>query len=357
MPQLKPHSDHLITTTASGLWCEAGGFHIDPWHPVPRAVITHAHADHACAGCETYLASPATCDLLRVRIGKSINVQSLPFGQSVREGDAAVSLHPAGHILGSAQVRVAHATTGETWVVSGDYKTDPDPTAETFEPVRCDTFISETTFALPIYRWPDRAAVAYDINTWWRQCAEQSRTAVLLAYSLGKAQRVLHLLDDSIGPIGVHGSIPALSEVYTRHGIDLPSCVHANADTAAALKGTGIIVAPPSAGSGPWIRKFAGENGLRIAMASGWMRVRGRRRWQCLDHGFVLSDHADWPHLLSTIETTGASRVGLTHGSASTLARYLAEARGMDTFVLPTRYTGEEQAGSNGSTADDGDDA
>lgn len=347
MPEPAPHRRErdLVVPTDRGLWCATGNFHIDPWRPVERAVVTHAHADHACPGCEYYLASPATCDLLRVRIGPNIDATPIPFGKPVTQGDTRVSLHPAGHILGSAQVRVEDTRTGQrndgSWCVSGDYKTDPDPTAEAFEPVRCDTFISETTFALPIYRWPDRGRIAREINNWWRTNAQKGRTSVLLAYSLGKAQRVLRLLDPAIGPIGVHASIPKLSAVYERHAVVLPRAVTANADSAGDLKNGGVIVAPPSASSGPWIRRFAGPEGLRVAMVSGWMRVRGRRRWQSLDHGFVLSDHADWPGLLATIRETGATRVGLTHGSASTMARYLAEHRSLDAFVVPTRYTGE----------------
>jgi len=354
-----PRSTDLITPTDRGLWCAAGNFHIDPWRPVERAVVTHAHADHACPGCEHYLASPATCDLLRVRIGPDIDATPLPFGKAITQGDTRVSLHPAGHILGSAQVRVEDTRPGAhndgTWCVSGDYKVDPpqqqDPTAERFEPVRCDAFISETTFALPIYRWPDRARVAREINAWWRANAEAGRTSVLLAYSLGKAQRVLRLLDPAIGPIGVHASIPKLSAVYERHGVVLPEAVTANAESAPDLKNGGVIVAPPSASSGPWVRRFAGPEGLRIAMVSGWMRVRGRRRWQSLDHGFVLSDHADWQGLLDSIEATGAARVGLTHGSASIMARYLAEHASLDAFVVPTRYTGE----GDGENKADGD--
>ncbi len=342
----------LIVPTDRGLWCAAGNFHIDPWRPVERAVVTHAHADHACPGCDHYLASPATCDLLKVRIGPTIHATPLHFGKAVTERETRVTLHPAGHILGSAQVRVEHTKTGAanlgTWCVSGDYKVDPhrqqDPTAEPFEPVACDTFLSETTFALPIYRWPDRSQIARDINDWWRANAAAGRTTVLLAYSLGKAQRVLRLLDPSIGPIGVHGAIPKLSAVYESHGVNLPTAVHADENTAKDLKNGGVIVAPPSASSGPWIRRFAGPEGLRIAMVSGWMRVRGRRRWQSTDHGFVLSDHADWPGLIDAIKETGATRVGLTHGSASVMARYLAEHEGLDSFVVPTRYTGEGDA-------------
>ena len=349
---MPPASPELITATDRGLWCEAGGFHVDPWKPVDRAVITHAHADHACAGCGAYLAAPPTRDLLRKRLGKKINAESIPFGERRAMNGATVSLHPAGHILGSAQVRVEAG--GETWAVSGDYKTDPDPAAEPFEPVPCDAFISETTFALPIYRWPDRERVAREINGWWAACAAEGRTAVLLAYSLGKAQRVLRMLDPSIGPIGVHGAIPPLSEIYHAHGVALPAVVHANAETAPRLKQGGVVVAPPSAASGTWVRRFAGPGGLRTALVSGWMRVRGRRRWNSVDRGFVLSDHADWSGLLDTVRATGASRIRLTHGAAATFARYLREEMHLDARALETRYTGEggEPAEGDGGGGD-----
>ena len=161
------------------------------------------------------------------------------------------------------------------------------------------------------------------------------RTAVLLVYALGKAQRVLRMLDPSIGTIGVHGALRGINDVYVRHGIDLPAVVHANAESAPGLKGAGVVLAPPSAASGPWIRRFAGPGGLDLALVSGWMRVRGRRRWRSVDRGFVLSDHADWPGLLAAIESTGAERVGLTHGSAATMARYLAETRAFRGRVAP----------------------
>lgn len=330
----------LIVPTDRGLWCEAGGFHVDPWRPVDLAVVTHAHADHAAPGCGRYVASANTVALMRSRMPGRIEADTPAFGERIRLGATTVSLHPAGHVLGSAQIRI-EPDDGPTWVVTGDYKTQPDPTCEPFEPVACDVLLTESTFGLPIYRWPDPAGVFAEINAWWRANAEAGRTTVLLTYALGKAQRVLAGLDPSIGPIGVHGALRGPTDAYRRAGVRLPEVEHANESTAPALKGAGLIVAPPAASATAWIRKFKGPGGLRTAFVSGWMRVRGRRRWGSVDRGFVLSDHADWSGLLATVRASGARRVGVTHGSSEPLARYLAETMGLDTFVVPTRYLGE----------------
>ena len=340
----------LLEVSAHGLACPDASFTVDPWKPVPRAVITHAHADHACTGCGEYICTPATADLLRVRIGESIKICELPFGTTRRFGEVDVSLHPAGHVLGSAQVRLQHCRGGPVWVVTGDYKRDDDPTVEPFELVPCDVFITESTFGLPIFTWPDAATVASEINAWRRTNHEQGCTSVILAYSLGKAQRVLNLLDSNLGPVGVHGSIPKINEVYTARGIALHDSIHATEESAADLR-THTIVAPPSAAASPWIRRFAGPNGIRTAMISGWMTIRGRRRWRALHRGFVISDHADWPGLLQTVKETGASRVGATHGYAAPLARYLEETLGVASFVLPTRYGDEERDAAEGDAS------
>jgi len=328
-----------VIPTQEGLFCPAGGFHIDPWSPVERAVVTHAHADHAAAGCRSYLASPPTASLLRRRLG-DISIQPLDFGESLEIGDVCVSLHPAGHILGSAQVRIEPASGGPVWVVTGDFKTRFDETCEVFEPLQAGGLILESTFGLPIYRWPDEAEVFADINAWWRANQSEGRTTVLLAYSLGKAQRVLAGLDPAIGPIGAHGAVMTMTEIYREHGVPLPDATHANSETAGELKGRGVIVAPPSAADSSWLKRFHGRGGARTAFVSGWMAVRGRRRWRAADRGFVVSDHADWPGLLETVEASGAARIGVTHGYAEPLAHYLRE-QGRDAFALPTRYSGE----------------
>ena len=341
----------LLVATPSGLACPAGGFHVDPVAPVDLAVVTHAHADHATAGSGAYLASPATAALLRARLGEARPIREVPFGERVELGGTAVSLHPAGHVLGSAQVRVEPADGGPVWVVSGDYKVKADPTAEAFEAVPCDVFVTESTFALPVFRWDDPESVAAGMRAWWARNASRGRTSVIFAYSLGKAQRVVRALGDGPGPIGVHGAALKLCAVYRELGVALPDHVHASAETAPDLKGSGLIVAPPSQAGAPWLRRFAGPGGLRTASASGWMAIRGRRRWRALDEGFVISDHADWPGLLAAIEATGARRVGVTHGYATPFARFLREERGLDAFVLPTRRSDSADAEGPGAEA------
>lgn len=338
--------DPLVIPTEHGLYCPAGDFHIDPWKPVPRAVVTHAHSDHATWGCETYLCAARGLDVLTLRVaprgedakGEGAvrpSFQPLDWNTLIDVGGVRVSLHPAGHILGSAQVRLEHK--GRVTVISGDYKTDPDPTCDPFEPVRCDTFITESTFGLPVYRWPAQRDVFDEINAWWRECQQSGRTGVLFAYALGKAQRLLAGIDASIGPILAHGALLRFNEAYRAAGVALPPVEHATDENARATRGRALVIAPPSANDARWLRKFGPAS---LAMASGWMRIRGTRRRRALDRGFVLSDHCDWPSLLNAVRETGAESVGVTHGYARALSRFLAE-RGLHTYVVPTRYTGE----------------
>lgn len=324
----------LIRPTSKGLFCQEGGFYIDPWRKVDRALVTHGHSDHARYGMGSYLTARPGMEVVRQRVGKDAVIEGLAFGEARRIGGVTVSFHPAGHLLGSGQIRVAHR--GEVWVVTGDYKTAADPSCEAFEPVRCHTLITESTFGLPVYRWPDSAEVFRQINHWWRSNQEQGRTSVLFAYALGKAQRVLCGLDPSIGPIGVHGAVAKLNPHYRAAGRPLPETVHAKEETKALLKGKGLIVAPGSAQNTPWIRRFAPYS---LAFASGWMAVRGARRRRALDRGFVLSDHVDWPGILDTIEASGAENVGVTHGYAAPLIRWLREERGLNAYEVPTHYS------------------
>ncbi|MCI0376733.1 MAG: ligase-associated DNA damage response exonuclease [Gemmataceae bacterium] len=325
----------LLELTEAGLYCPAGDFHIDPWQPTPRAVITHAHADHARPGCGSYLAAAPGILILRVRLGPDASIQSLPYGETVALDRVRLSLHPAGHILGSAQVRLE--SDGEVWVVSGDYKRQHDATCSAFEPVRCHTFVTESTFGLPIYRWPNPDEVFSDINSWWRDNQEAGRTSILLGYTLGKAQRLLAGVDASLGPIYVHGAVERINEAYRQAGVSLPSTPIASDQPRRTPWDKALIVAPPSVVGSPWLRKFGD---LSMAMASGWMQIRGTRRRQAVDRGFVLSDHADWPGLLQTIHETGAERVLVTHGYSAALARYLG-GQGLSAEVLPTRFEGE----------------
>jgi putative mRNA 3-end processing factor len=330
----------LVIERPEGLYCPAGDFHIDPWNPVPRAVVTHAHADHARWGCGRYLAADPGQHLLRTRLGGTADIATVPYGQPVEHNGVRVSFHPAGHVLGSAQVRVERA--GEVWVVTGDYKLDPDPTCAPFEPVRCHTFITESTFGLPVYRWEPPADLFAAINGWWRANAAAGKTSLVYAYSLGKAQRVMAGVDPTIGPIFTHGGVEKVTQAYRASGVRLPPTTPVG--EAARSRGKpwagGLVIAPPSADGSPWPRKFEPAS---AAVASGWMRVRGARRRRAVDRGFVLSDHADWPGLLTAVKATGATRVLATHGFAAVFARHLRE-QGLDADVIATRYGDEEGA-------------
>jgi putative mRNA 3-end processing factor len=328
----------LLRSTEHGMYCEAGDFHIDPWQPVERAVITHAHGDHATWGCKSYLCSREGERVLRTRLGPHARIRTLEFAEQITTSTGVkVSLHPAGHILGSAQVRVEHG--GEVWVVSGDYKTEPDPTCTPFEAIRCHTFVTESTFGLPIYRWDPQAEVFAQMNAWWRANQAAGRCSVLFGYALGKAQRMLAGIDSSIGPIFVHGAVETLNHDYRNAGIPLPP-----ADNAiSAPKGfdwtQALVVAPPSASGSPWIRRFGA---VSQAFASGWMRVRGMRRRRGVDRGFVLSDHVDWPSLLASVDATGAECVWVTHGYREPVVRWLQE-HGLQAQVVASRWEGDEE--------------
>lgn len=326
----------LVTLTPEGLYCPAGGFHIDPWRAVERALITHAHGDHARRGSRTYHAARTGLGLLQRRLGPDAAIDGHGFGEPLSFGDATVSFHPAGHVLGSAQIRIE--VGGEVWVISGDYKRDADPSCEAFEVVPCDVFITEATFALPVYRWDPIDQVMAALFAWWDGNAAAGRASVLFCYALGKAQRVLAEIGRrSDRQVFVHGAIDALLDPYRSEGIALAPTVAVGPRRKGESFPGDLIVAPPSAFGSPWMRRF-GDAGT--AFASGWMRVRGNRRRRGFDRGFVLSDHADWPGLLRTIEATGARRVLATHGYADTLARYLRDL-GLAAAPLETRFEGE----------------
>jgi putative mRNA 3-end processing factor len=333
----------LVVARLEGLYCPAGDFHIDPWRAVARAVITHAHSDHARAGSARYLATRQSEAVLRLRLG-DIELQTLDYGAPIRIGDATVSLHPAGHVLGSAQVRIESA--GEVWVASGDYKTEADPTCAPFDPVRCDTFITESTFGLPIYRWQAPADTFADIAQWWRANADAARTSIVYCYAFGKAQRILGSLAAigaaDIGPIVCHGAVEKLNGAYWRTGIALPATVRVDDIETSALR-RALVLAPPSAAGTPWLRRFGD---MSDAFASGWMRLRGARRRRALDRGFVLSDHADWPGLQAAIRASGAARVIVTHGQVQAMVRWLAE-QGLDASSFATEY--DEDAAEAGA--------
>jgi putative mRNA 3-end processing factor len=345
-------SSPLLEVTDAGLYCAAGDFHVDPWRRVGRAVITHAHADHARSGCGRYLCAAPGKPVLRTRMGGNATIDTLRYGETTSINGVTVSLHPAGHVLGSAQVRVEHG--GETWVVTGDYKLQADPTCAAYEPVRCHVFITESTFGLPVYRWPDPAATAAEINAWWRANRDAGRTSVILAYALGKAQRIATLVDPEIGPIVAHGAVMKLVEAYRAAGVKLPPIDRVPPRARRVGNGRALVIAPPSVLGTPWLKLF-GESS--VAVASGWMTVRGVRRRRAVEQGFVLSDHADFPGLLEAVEASGAGRVLVTHGFADVMARLLRE-RGLDAAPLTTRFTGEappDRAEDDAETEDNQD--
>jgi putative mRNA 3-end processing factor len=326
----------MLQATDNGLYCAAGDFYVDPWRPVDRAVITHAHSDHACAGSRAYLTARPGEVLLRARVGGDAAIQATEYGESVNLGGVHVSLHPAGHILGSAQVRIESG--GEVWVVSGDYKLEPDPTCAAFEPVACDTFVTESTFGLPIYRWPPEAEVFAETRTWWTANRQSGKASVLFAYSLGKAQRVLAGLAATAGPIYTHGAVENFCRLYREAGIALAPTTHVGAAPAATDWSGALIVAPPSANGTQWMRRFGP---VSTGFVSGWMRIRGARRRRSLDRGFVLSDHADWRGLMSAIQASRASRVWVTHGYRAPVVEWLKQ-QGLDAQAIETRFEGEQ---------------
>jgi putative mRNA 3-end processing factor len=273
--------------------------------------------------------------VLRSRLGE-VNLQLLPYGRTIEHHGVRVSLHPAGHVLGSAQVRLE--VGGEVWVVSGDYKLEHDGTCLPFEPVRCHTFITESTFGLPIYRWLPQAEVFAGINAWWRANADAGRASVMFCYAFGKAQRILRGLDTSIGPVLVHGAVSPLNEAYRSTGVALPETPRLTEVADAALIRRSMVLAPPSAQGTPWMRRLGDH---ADAFASGWMLLRGNRRRRGVDRGFVLSDHADWPGLQSAIAATRAQRVIVTHGSVSTMVRWLQE-QGLQAAGFDTQYGDED---------------
>ena len=336
----RERSGDLVVLRPQGLYCPPGDFYIDPWRPVDRAVITHAHADHARMGHGRYLAAAPGEGVLRARLG-TIDLQTLPYGETIDHHGVRVSLHPAGHVLGSAQVRLEHG--GRVWVASGDYKfmtgPDVDPTCDPFDPVRCDVFITESTFGLPIYRWQPQRELFDGIDAWWRANAEAGRASVLFCYAFGKAQRILAGVDARIGPIFCHGAVEPLNRAYREAGVALPATTMVSEVTDKTAFQRGLVLAPPSAAGSPWMRRF-GDYG--DAFASGWMLLRGARRRRGVDRGFVLSDHADWPGLHAAIRATGAERVIVTHGQVPVMVRWLCE-NGLDAEAFETEYGDETE--------------
>jgi putative mRNA 3-end processing factor len=325
----------LIEFREKGLYCPQGDFYIDPWAGVDRAVITHAHSDHARIGSRYYLCHRLTLPILALRLGNHV-FQGIEWGERINMNGVTVSLHPAGHIIGSSQVRVEYQ--GEVWVISGDYKTEDDGISGAFEPVKCHTFLTESTFGLPIYKWKPQPGIYNDIRQWVTDNQTAAKASVLIAYSLGKAQRVLQAIAELDIPVYVHGAVWNVHQVLLQSGISLPNVQRVTPDLPKETYRSSVVIAPPSADDSPWMKRFPDYS---LGICSGWMQVRGNTRRRNADAGFALSDHADWPGLLGAIKATGAERVYVTHGFQAALSRYLNE-QGLEAHEVKTAYGNDE---------------
>lgn len=326
----------LIEFTDKGLYCPQGQFYIDPWKPVERAVITHAHSDHARWGSKYYLCHHFTKPILQLRLGDN-NYESVEWNETVLMNGVKISLHPAGHIIGSSQIRVEY--NGEVWVVSGDYKTENDGISGGFEPVPCHTFITESTFGLPIYKWKLQPEIFSDIKNWVKENNAVGKTSVLIAYSLGKAQRLLAPLAETGLPIFLHGAVHNVHETLVKCGFNLPGVQRVVPSTTKEETKGNIVIAPSGADGSPWIKKFSPYS---VGVCSGWMQVRGNKRRRNADAGFALSDHADWEGLLKAVKATGAQKVFATHGFQASFSRYLNE-QGIEAGEIKTEYGNDEE--------------
>jgi putative mRNA 3-end processing factor len=326
----------LLEFTDCGIYCDAGNFYIDPWKPVDDAVITHAHADHAYTGHKQYLAHHLSREVLLYRLG-DIRLRTIEYGETITKNGVEITMFPAGHVIGSAQIRVSYK--GEVWVVSGDYKTEDDGISTPFEPVKCHHFISECTFGMPVYSWKPQSQIFNEVNNWWRSNVSNGVATVIVGYSLGKAQRILQNLDLSIGNVYTHGVIENTNEALRRNGVVLNPTERITMQSSKEEVRKGIILAPPSSVGTPWMRKFGPYS---FGYCSGWMALRGAKRRRAADRGFIMSDHADWNGLVSAIDATDCECVYLTHGYTASFTRYLNEI-GFNAREVHTLYGGEEE--------------
>ncbi len=326
----------MLRFTSEGIYCVPGGFYIDPWKPVDMAVITHGHADHARWGMKRYLCHHYTVPILKSRISQDITVQGVDYGAPVMINRVQVSLHPAGHIIGSAQIRMEYK--GRIAVVSGDYKIQDDGLSTPFEPVTCHEFVTESTFGLPIYNWLSVSEQNRQLQQWVLDNQAHNKTSVLIGYSLGKAQRIMKALE-GIAPLHVHYSIGRLNQAYESVGIQLPEYQIIDLREDVKHLDKGIVILPPSLLDSNVIRKIPN---MAHAICSGWMQVRGARRWRSADAGFAISDHADWQGLLDVINATGAEQVYVTHGQTAVFTRYLNET-GITAAEVKTEFGDEEE--------------
>lgn len=326
----------LIKFTNKGIYCEQGGFYIDPWQPVDLAVTTHGHADHVKWGNKAYLCHELTRPILRQRLGADLVIETLPYNKQIDINGVKLSMFPAGHVIGSAQIRLEYK--GEICVVSGDYKVEFDGISTPFEPVKCHTFVSESTFGLPIYKWQPQDIIFNQIQSWVSDNRDKGKTSVLVAYSLGKAQRLIKNLADYC-EIYVHNSIANLNEGFLKAGVELPETIRITPELKKEVLQQGIVIVPPAMAEGKWIKTL---QQAATGVCSGWMQVRAGRRWRSADAGFALSDHADWPGLISAIKATEAEKVFVTHGFTATFSKYLNEI-GIASEEVKTQYGNEEE--------------
>jgi putative mRNA 3-end processing factor len=325
----------LLEFSDKGICCPQAQVYLDPWKPVKRALITHGHSDHARWGNEHYLCTEAAAPIIKYRLQLTDNLETIRFGETININGVNFSFHPAGHIPGSAQIRVEYK--GEVWVFSGDYKLEHDGISEPFEPIKCHAFITESTFGLPIYRWKPQREVFEDINAWWRKNQEEGKVSVIAGYTLGKSQRILKNIDASIGKILVHGALDGVNRIMMDQGLDLPASYRVTKESTRKDYEGALVVCPPSAVGSPWIRRFVPYS---LGIASGWMKLRGARRRRGADRGFVLSDHADWNDLNAAIKATGAEKVFVTHGYTEVFSQWLNQ-NGYEAKQVRTQYEGE----------------
>lgn len=325
----------LITFTPKGLYCSQADIYIDPWKPVNKALITHGHSDHARWGHKKYLATHTSLPIIKYRLG-NIDISGVSYGEEVTINGVKISFHPAGHIIGSAQIRLEHK--GEIWVISGDYKVADDGISEPFESVKCHHFVTESTFGLPIFNWKKQDVVIAEINDWWRKNKEAGKVSVISAYALGKAQRIINHVDTSIGKIFTHGAVEYTNDVLRKQGIKINKTHKVTSEYQfQQFQGNLVIATPASLGSS-WAKKF---KDFSSAFASGWMAMRGTRRRRAADRGFVLSDHADWKGLNQAVEASGAENVYVTHGYTDIFSKWL-QSKGLNASIVKTEFTGED---------------
>ena len=326
---------NLLEFTGNGIYCPPADVYIDPWKPVAKALVSHGHSDHASWGHGSYLCTTSAAPVIKHRLNLSGNIQTADYGNPIFINGVEFSFHPAGHIPGSAQIRVSRQ--GEVWVFSGDYKLENDGISEPFEPLKCHTFITESTFGLPVYKWKPQSEVFDDINQWWRQNQAAGKVTILAGYALGKSQRILKHIDPSIGKIYVHGAVDTLTQILRAQQIELPPTIYVTSEMKKKDFEGAFVLCPPSAIGSLWLRKF---DPYSLGIASGWMGLRGARRRRGADRGFVLSDHADWTALNQAVEATGAQRVFVTHGYSEVFTHWLS-GKGIEAKAVKTQFEGE----------------